>query len=105
MGVMWEFGQGVDQSSSMAMRWYAKAAAQGVEQAQAQIDAIFAKRRCSALSAAVAAPPSAASDGQKERPTNKGKKKKAGKKKRSEHIPACMLRGMLRLAGLLRMLQ
>ena len=52
VGVMWEFGQGVDQSSSMAMRWYAKAAAQGFEGAQARIDAILAKCRASSAAAA-----------------------------------------------------
>ena len=63
-------------NDSKAMRWYAKAAAQGHERAQAHIDAIFAKRRAS--SAAAAAESSTTSGGEHEQ-EKKGKKK--GKKK------------------------
>ena len=49
---MCEYGDGVDQSDSTAMQWYAKAAAQGFEGAQARIDAILAKCRASSAAAA-----------------------------------------------------
>ena len=45
LGVLYENGHGVDQSESMAMRWYAKAAAQGDEDSQTAISRLVAKRR------------------------------------------------------------
>ena len=52
---MYENGDGVGQSDdSTAMRWYAKAAAQGDVDAQARIDGILAKRRASASALDVA---------------------------------------------------
>ena len=78
LGVMYEVGQGVDQSDSMAMRWYSKSAAQGNELAQTRIDGIFAKRRAS--SAAAAAESSTTSGAEQKQ--EKNGKKKAGKKKR-----------------------
>ena len=71
-------------NDSKAMRWYAKAAAQGDEGAQAHIDAIFAKRRAS--SAAAAAESSTTSGGEhdeqeKQQGKKKGKKKAGGSKK------------------------
>jgi TPR repeat protein len=39
-----ENGHGVDQSSFIAMRWYAKAAAQGSEGAQARITPVLERR-------------------------------------------------------------
>ena len=48
---MYKYGFGVDQSDSMAMRWFAKAAAQNYEGAQAQIDKMLARRRASVTAA------------------------------------------------------
>ena len=45
LGALYELGMGVDQDDAMAMRWYAKAAAQGHEGAQAQIAEVLKKRR------------------------------------------------------------
>ena len=65
-------------NDSKAMRWYAKAAAQGHERAQAHIDAIFAKRRASSAATEAAA-------SELEQTGRKGKKgKKAGSKKRND---------------------
>ena len=47
---MYEHGQGVNQDDSMAMRWYAKAAAQGHERAQVAIRELVSKRRGSSAS-------------------------------------------------------
>jgi TPR repeat protein len=55
LGAMYENGDGVDQNDSMAMRWYAKAAAQEVEQAQAAINSILARRRAPSGAAASSA--------------------------------------------------
>ena len=56
LGAMYENGDGVGQSDdSMAMRWYAEAAAQGDVDAQARIDGILAKR-CTSASALDAKP-------------------------------------------------
>ena len=45
LGVMYEHGNGVEQSDSLAMRWYGRAAAQGDEGAKQKCDAILQKRR------------------------------------------------------------
>ena len=47
LGVMYENGQGVDRSDSMALRWFAMATKQGNNSAQAAINEILAKRRSS----------------------------------------------------------
>ena len=80
LGVLYENSHGVDQSESMAMRWYAKAAAQGHEKAQARITGILAKHRAS--SAAAAAASSTTSGGENEQEKKQGKKK--GKKKKKK---------------------
>ena len=49
-----DLGQGVDQDDSMAMRWYAKAAAQGFKGAEEEINKILTKRRASKLKYAAA---------------------------------------------------
>ena len=57
LGNIYENGSGgVDQSDSMAMRWYATAAAQGDTTAQERIDIILAKRRASSAAAASSGP-------------------------------------------------
>ena len=50
--VLHHHGVGVDPSDSEAMRWFAKAAAQGHEGAQDKIATILAKRRASSSSSA-----------------------------------------------------
>ena len=56
LGIMYENGYGVDQSDSNAMRWHGRAAAQGHEKAQEQINGILAgaaeKRRTKAAAMA-----------------------------------------------------
>ena len=47
---MYKYGFGVDQSDSMAMRWFAKADAQGFEGAQEAIRDLVLKRRGSPTS-------------------------------------------------------
>ena len=46
LGAMYEHGLGgVEQSDSIAMRWYGRAAAQGLEEAKQKCDTILQKRR------------------------------------------------------------
>ena len=62
-------------NDSKAMRWYAKAAAQGLEQAQVNMDKILARRRASSAATEAAA-------SELEQTGKKGKK--AGSKKRND---------------------
>ena len=84
LGTMYYQGRGVDQDDSMAMRWYANAAAQGDMEARAKVGAIVAERRASSSAAAAESSPSPALEGEQEHEKKKKGKKSGGKKEKKK---------------------
>ena len=75
---MGEYGDGVDQSDSTAMRWYTKAAAQGFEEAQTAVNEILARCHCASSVAA-----ESESSGSREQQAKKKADKAGGSKNRN----------------------